>query len=297
MIVQRLTALNVFRHAADLGSFAAAARHLRLSPAAVSKSIAGLEDALGARLFNRTTRRMTLTEAGAVYYERVARALDELAEADLAIGAMHDEPRGRLRVSAPLTLSLLTWAPALPGFLERHPELAIDLQLDDRRVDLVRDGFDVVIRGSDRLEDSSLIARRLMTMTHVVCAAPAYFERFGEPAHPDELAAHRCVQFTLSGHADTWTFCRDGEEARVAIDGPYRVTSSLAVRDALRAGYGLSLIPRVYVAEDLESGRLRAVLDDWTCDETTLYAVYPSRRYVVPKVRAFLDFLAERFAG
>ncbi len=294
--MDQLTALKVFRHAAELGSFAAASRHLRLSPAAVSKNVSELEAHVGARLFHRTTRRMSLTEAGSLYYERVRGVLDDLADADRTLGSMQDRPRGLLRVSAPMTLTLTTLASAIPDFLDRHPELRLDLHLDDRQVNIVEEGFDMALRGSDKLRDSSLVARKLTTLTHVLCAAPSYFERYGEPRSPKELKKHRCVQFSLSGHANTWTFKRGTRTTEVPVDGPYKVTSSLAVRDALRAGYGLSLIPAVYVAEDLAAGRLRTALDAWSCDETGIYAVYPSRRYLVSKVRVFLDFLINHYS-
>ncbi|WP_299626962.1 LysR family transcriptional regulator [Pelagibius sp.] len=291
--MDRLTALTVFRTAVGLGSFAAAARHLGLSPAAVSKNIGELEAHLAVRLLNRTTRRMSLTEAGSLYYERVEQILDDLAEADGALGPLQQRPAGLLRVSAPMTVTLLCLSEAIPKFLERHPDLSLDLRMDDRRVDIVEQGFDLAIRGSDNLEDSSLIARRLMTLSHVVCGSPDYFERRGVPQRPDDLQQHDCVQFTLSGHAREWSFRKAGRSVRVPVRGRYKVTSSLAVRDALRAGFGLSLIPWIYVREDIEEGRLLSVLDDWSAVETTLYAVYPSRRHVGAKLRAFLDFLVE----
>jgi len=291
--MDHLTALRVFRSAAERGSFVAASRRLGLSTSAVSKNIRELEDHLGTRLFHRTTRRIALTEEGSVYYERICPVLDGLAEAEGLVGQMREAPRGRLRVSAPLTFSLLTISRKLPAFLDRYPDLRLDLHLDDRRVDLVRDGFDVAVRGSDQLEDSSLIARKLTTMTHVFCGAPAYVAAHGAPEHPHELADHRCVQFSLSDHADRWTFHRGTDVVPVPVDGVYRVSSSLAVRDALLEGFGLSLVPRRYVASDLAAGRLVELLVGWTCDRTPIYAVYPSRRYVVPKVRVFLDFLVD----
>lgn len=295
--MDRLTALTVFRHAVEFGSFAAAARHLNLSPAAVSKNIGELEAHLAVRLMNRTTRRMSLTEAGETYYERVVRILDDLAEADGTLGAMQQEPRGLLRVSAPMTVTLTSLSTVIPVFLERYPAVSLDLRLDDRRVDIVEEGFDIAIRGSDNLESSGLIARKLMTMYHVLCAAPSYFERHGAPKSPKELAAHNCVQFSLSGHANQWTFRKGKDTVRVPIDGRYKVTSSLAVRDALCAGFGLSLVPWIYVREQLESGALCTALDDWAPDETTLYAVYPTKRYVMSKVRVFLDFLIDELGG
>lgn len=296
--MDRLTALQVFRRVAERGSFADAGRSLGLSPAAISKNIAELEAHVGARLIHRTTRRMALTEEGRLYLEHVTRALDALAEADTALCPIKAAPSGLLKVSAPMTVTLTRLSSAIPAFLERHPGLRLDLHLDDRRVDIVREGFDLAIRGSDRLEDSSLVARPLATMPHVLCAAPAYFARRGHPAVPADLNALDCVRFSfsLSGHADVWAFHQGGRTKRVAVETRYSVSSSLAVRDALRAGFGVSLIPRPYVEDDLRTGRLQAALEDWRTVETTLYAVYPSRHYVAPKLRALLDFLVEEFA-
>ena len=291
--MDHLTALNVFRHAVELGSFAATSRHLGLSPAAVSKNISELEAHLAVRLFNRTTRRMSLTEAGALYYERIVRVLDNLAEADDTLRATQETPRGLLRVSAPMTLTLLCLSTVVPKFLTRYPDVSLDLQLDDRYVNIVEQGFDLALRGSDNLEDSSLIARKLMDLRHVVCGAPSYLEQYGMPGSPEELANHSCIQFTPSGHANTWTFKKGDRSVTVPIKGRYKVNSSLAIRDALRSGFGLSLTPWIYVKEDLKEGRLQTVLAEWSPNEATVYAVYPSKRYLTSKVRVFLDFLIE----
>lgn len=295
--MDHLTALRVFRQVVERGGFAAASRQMGLSPAAVSKNIAELETHLAARLLNRTTRRMSLTEAGARYYEQVARILDDLSEAEQSLGPLQQAPSGTLRVSAPMSLSLVRLSAAMPRFLQRYPQVSLDLNLEDRRIDIVKEGYDLAIRGTDRLEDSSLVARKLMTLDHVLCGAPAYFQRHGVPASPLALRNMERVQFTLSGHADEWTFMRAGETERVPVRGRYRVSSSLAVRDALRAGFGVSLVPRVYVQQDLDSGALQAVLQDWKPDETYVYAVYPSRRHMVAKVRAFVDFLLEELGA
>ncbi|MNV43481.1 HTH-type transcriptional regulator DmlR [compost metagenome] len=236
---------------------------------------------------------MSLTEAGSRYYEQVARILDDLDEAEQSLGPMQQAPSGTLRVSAPMSLSLVRLSAAIPRFLERYPQVSLDLNLEDRRIDIVKEGFDLAIRGSDRLEDSSLVARKLMTLDHVLCGAPAYFQRHGVPDTPQALRGMECVQFTLSGHAAEWTFQRAGQTQRVPVRGRYKVSSSLAVRDALRAGFGVSLVPRVYVQGDLDSGVLQAALQDWSPDQTFVYAVYPSRRHMVAKVRAFVDFLLE----
>ena len=295
--MDHLTALKVFRKVVEQGGFAAASRQLGLSPAAVSKNIAELEAHVAARLLNRTTRRMSLTEAGSRYYEQVARILDDLDEAEQSLGPMQQAPSGILRISAPMSLSLVRLSAAIPRFLERYPLVSLDLNLEDRRIDIVKEGFDLAIRGSDRLEDSSLVARKLMTLDHVLCGAPAYFQRHGVPDSPQALRGMECVQFTLSGHAEEWTFQRAGQTQRVPVRGRYKVSSSLAVRDALRAGFGVSLVPRVYVQGDLDSGALQAVLQDWSPDQTFVYAVYPSRRHMVAKVRAFVDFLLEELGA
>ncbi len=293
--MDRLTALTVFRRIVETGSLAGAGRALRLSPAAISKNLGELEAHLQVRLINRTTRRMSLTEAGTLYYRHVAQVLDDLDAADRALGPLQQVPGGTLKVAAPMTVTLVCLSQAIPRFLARFPQVSLDLNLDDRRVDVVKEGYDLAIRGSDNLEDSSLAARRLMVMRHVLCASPGYFAARGMPAAPEDLRHHECVQFTLSGHAASWEFRRGEQVARIGIDGRYKVASSLAVRDALLAGFGLSLIPEPYVRADLAAGRLQAVLDDWTKVETSVYAIYPSRRYLAPALRAFLDFITEEF--
>jgi len=293
--MDRYTALRVFRYVAELHSFAEAGRRMGLSSAAISKNIAELEASVGARLIHRTTRRMALTEEGRIYLEHITRGLDALAEGDEALSPIKTAPSGTLRVSAPLTVTLTWVSAAIPRFLSNYSGLKLDLHLDDRRVDLVRDGFDLAIRGSDSLEDSSLVARKLTVMQHVLCAAPSYFEGYGKPQSPSDLKDHNCVRFSLSGHADLWEFRKGDRTERIAVTARYSVTSSLAVRDALRAGFGVSLIPYPYVADDLREGRLQCALEEWSPVDTTLYAVYSSRQHLAAKVRAFIDFLIEEF--
>lgn len=295
--MDRFTALQVFRHVAELNSFVEAGRRLGLSPPAISKNIAELEAHLGTRLVNRTTRRMALTEEGRLYLEHVTRGLDALAEADQALGPIKAAPCGLLRVSAPMTVALMRLSSAVPEFLLQYPDLKLDLHLDDRRVDIVRDGFDLAIRGSDNLEDSSLIAKKLTVMRHVLCGAPEYFDARGVPVAPSDLGSHTCIRFSLSGHANIWTFSKGGRTEQISVEARYSVSSSLAVRDALLGGLGVSLIPYFYVKRHLEEGRLQPVLTDWNTVETTLYAVYPSRQHVAPKLRAFLDFIISLFGA
>lgn len=293
--MDRYTALQVFRQVAESGNFAEAGRKLDLSPPAVSKNVAELEAHLGVRLINRTTRRMALTEEGKTYLEHIKRGLDALIEAEAALSPAKSSPVGTLRVSAPMTVALVCLSEAIPDFLARYPDLSLELHLDDRRVDIVREGFDLAIRGYSSLEDSSLIARKLGVMQHVLCAAPAYFKTHGKPQAPSDLKALDHIRFPYGGNADVWGFTRDGQSERIPVKARYSVSSSLAVRDALRAGMGVSLIPLPYIVKDIREGRLETALTDWATAEITHYAVYPSRQHVAPKIRVFLDFLVQHF--
>ena len=294
--MDRFTALTVFRRVVELSSFAAAGRQLGLSAAAVSKNIGELEADLGVRLLNRTTRTLSRTEAGIQYYDFVVRALDELDEAAAALGPLQRQPSGLLRVAVPTTLTFMRLSSAMPRFLAQYPDLSVDMHTDSRQINLVEDGFDIAIRATEALVDSSLVARKLMTMQQVVCGSPGYFEVHGRPTHPRDLQNHNCLRFTLSGHADEWEFTKGVERERVSVTGRYRATLSLAVRDAMRAGSGLGLLPWVYIKDDLADGTLEFVLNDWSSTHYSVYAVYPSRRYVPAKVRAFLDFIVEELA-
>ncbi|WP_031761517.1 substrate binding domain-containing protein, partial [Pseudomonas aeruginosa] len=195
----------------------------------------------------------------------------------------------------PLPLALTCLTPAIPAFLQRYPDLRLELLLQDGRQDLIAEGIDLALRGSDRVADSGLVARPLLILEHVLCAAPAYLGQHGQPLRPEALREHECIRFSLSGHADRWTFRKERECIAVPIAGRYRVSSSLAVRDALLAGFGLSLIPRLYVQAELAEGRLVELLADWKADETAIHAVYPSRQ-LAGKTRVFLDFLTETMA-
>lgn len=295
--MDRFTALRVFKHVVELNGFTAAARDLGLSNAAVSKNVNALEDHLGARLLTRTTRRMSLTEAGEAYYQRCARILEDLEEADAVVTSMSAAPRGLLRVTAPMSLGLIRLSGAIPTFLARYPEVKIDLTLDDRVVDLIDGGYDIALGTRSALQDSSLVSRRLGPLPRVVCATPSYLERHGVPETPQDLAHHRCLLFSLMPSPREWSFRREGMEETVHVDGPYSVNSSLTIREALLQSVGITLIPRAYVEDALVNGTLVTVLDDWQPSEQSVYAIFPSARYLSPKVRAFIDFLVGRFSG
>ena len=277
----------------DRGSFTAAAQHLRLSRSAVSKLVSRLEDRLGARLLHRTTRRLSLTEAGQSFYSRAGRGLQEIAEAEAAVSTLQAVPRGALRLNVPMSFGILHLAPAIAGFLVRFPEISVDMRLDDRKLDLVEEGFDVAIRIGD-LPDSSLVARKLCPSPHVVCATPEYFRKHGEPKTPDDLRQHNVITFSYSVTPSQWNFtARDGSTITVPVTGSVRMNNSLALREVLLADAGVTLTPRFVVGPDIRAGRLKAVLTGYAVRELSVYAVYPERQHLSPKVRAFVDFAVE----
>src|SRR4051794_8111725 len=209
--MDHFTALKVFRQVVEAGSFAAAGRRLGLSPAAISKNIGELESHLGVRLLNRTTRRLSSTEAGLQYYESVVRALDELSNADASLAPHQRNPSGRLRIAAPGTLTLIRLSAAMPRFIARYPELSVDLHTDSRQINLIDDGFDISIRATDALVDSSLMARKLTTLRQVVCGSPKYFQATARPMHPRDLQEHNCLKSSLIEDVEEWEFSRDTE--------------------------------------------------------------------------------------
>lgn len=291
-----LSDIAVFVQVVDAGSFTAAADRLELSKSVVSKYVTRLEDRLGARLLNRTTRRLSLTEVGRVFYHRAQRGLHELEEAEAEVSRLQGAPRGTLRINCPMSFGILHIAPALPGFLLDYPDLSVDMSLDDRRVDLVEEGFDLAIRIGE-LPDSSIVARRLAPCRHVVCGAPGYFERHGVPHNPEQLREHNAITFKYQDSPREWHFVSPkGGVMRVPVSGSIQMNNSLALREALLEGAGLTLTPTFVVGEDIKAGRLQAVMTDYKTLEVSIYAVYPQRRHLSPKVRAFVDFIANRIS-
>jgi DNA-binding transcriptional LysR family regulator len=288
-----LDAIAVFDRVVERKSFAEAARSLGLTTSAVSKRIARLERALGATLLHRTTRRLSLTEAGAVYHDRIRRVLGELASAEEAVTRLGTEPHGLLRVSAPMSFGHLHLAPLVPEFLAAHPGLRVDLELDDRLVDLIDGGFDVAVRIA-ALADSSLVARRLAPARRVICGSPDYLARRGVPRHPADLARHDCLRYTLQARGD-WTVRRGRSGARVEVSGSLQANNGEVLRAAALAGLGLVFLPTMIVWRDLQAGTLVPVLVPHLPPPTAIHAVYPRSRLLSPKVRAFVDFLAARF--
>jgi DNA-binding transcriptional LysR family regulator len=291
--MDRVLTLTVFRRVAELHSFSAAARGLGLSNAAVSKHVAALEDRLRARLLHRTTRRVSLTPAGAAYLERCSRILDELDELDQQAGGATTTLRGTLRVNAPLSFGLLHLSPLLPKLAERWPDLTVDLTLTDQLVDLVAEGVDVIVRVTRELADSStLVAHKLATVGYSICGSPAYFRAHGVPRTPADLAAHNCIVYG----SPEWTLTRRERTARVTVHGNLRINNSLAIRDAVVAGCGIGLLPRFYVEDLLRAKRLRSVLEEYQATPAHVYVLYARQRHLSAKIRGFVEFLRAELA-
>ncbi|MCH9000548.1 MAG: LysR family transcriptional regulator [Proteobacteria bacterium] len=295
--MEDLSAMAVFARVVEMESFSGAARALGLSKSAVSKRVGRLEDRMGLRLLNRTTRRLSLTEAGAAFYQGCRRVVAEAEAAERAVTRLASAPRGRLKVNAPMSFGVRHLAPALPDFMARYPELNVDLTLNDRVVDLVEEGFDLAIRIA-RLAESSLIARRLAPNRLVLCAAPSYLAAHGAPRAVEDLKGHECLLYSYQAAGDVWRLCGPGGERRLAVTGRLRINNGDALLAAALGGLGVALLPCFICGQDLRAGRLIQVLPAWSGPaDTAIAAVYPASRNLSPKVRVFVDFLTERFSG
>jgi len=289
-----LDGIAAFACVVDSGSFSAAAHRLRISKSAVSAHVQRLEARLGIRLLNRTTRRLSVTEAGAAYYRHCARILTEAEAAEQVASALQREPRGALRISAPDSFGWMHVAPAVPAFLQRYPELSVDITLSPAHVNLVDEGLDLAIR-IGVLEDSALLVRKLAPSRLVVCAAPRYLKEHGEPREPGDLAQHNCLCANLPPWGDEWRLAGKRGEVCVAVTGSVRSNNAEMLRAAALDGIGIALLPTWAVAEPLRRRALRRVLNAWEPPASTIYAVYPGNRLMSMKVRAFVDHLARCF--
>ena len=279
--------------AVDGGSLSAAARALGKSLAAVSRTVTQLEERLGVRLLHRSTRKLTLTEAGASYYDSAKRILAEIEEAEISLGGRIAAARGTLTVTAPLLFGRLHVAPVVIEMLDAHRDVSADLMLVDRNVSLVEEGIDVAVR-IGRLDDSALVARLLGEVSRVVCASPEYIRRHGAPVTPDDLRGHECLRFSGLTPGREWAFLRDGREVRVAVGGRFSCNVGEPAIDAARAGVGLVMALGYQVADDLTAGRLVQVLEAFATPPLPINAVYHSPRLMAARVRVFLDLLTLR---
>lgn len=292
--MNKLREIECFIAVADLGSFVKAADALGISKAAVSRTVLELEARLGSRLMQRTTRRLSLTEAGTLYLERCKQIVQALEEADDLLSAGASKPNGMLRINAPQTFGVLHLAPLWPLFLERFAGVSLDITLSDRIVDIIDEGYDLAIRIA-RLSDSTLVHRKLTTTSLQVCASPAYLEQHGTPQHPHELAHHQTICYSYNASKDDWQFNGPEGAVSVKVNSRMHVNNGDSCVAAAVAGIGITRQPTFMIDQHLRSGQLVALLDGYTSPELGIYAVYPSRTHLPPKVRAMLDFLTDAF--
>lgn len=291
-----LSGMAIYAKVVEAGSFSGAARQMGLSKSAVSKQITRLETRLGARLLNRTTRRLNLTEIGAVFYERAARIVNEAEEAEQEVSSLHATPKGTLKINAPMSFGTLHLAPAISSFMKLYPNLKVDMDLDDRIVDLIDGGYDVGIRIA-KMPDSSQIARTLAPFRTVICATPEYWSRHPQPLKPTDLGNHNCLIYTYLLSGEEWRFKgKDGPDL-VKISGNFRANNGDALRAAALGDLGIYMGPTFIVGEDLRAGRLQAALQEFEESDYSIYAVYPHGRHLSAKVRTFIDFMVKQFGS
>jgi DNA-binding transcriptional LysR family regulator len=294
-VAKKLEEMTAFVHAVEHRGFSAAARELQLTPSAVSKQISRLEDRLGARLFHRSTRKLSLTQEGRAFYERCVAVLDEIEQAEQAVSELHGQVRGVLRIVAVAAFARVHLLPLLPEFMGRYPELKVALRLSERAVDLIDVGADVALQLSEMIDDESLVAKKLFTNRRLVCAAPAYLERYGIPQAPKDLLDHNCLTHSSFVHFNDWEF--EGPEGTnvLHVAGNFEANSAMALYEAVLAGIGVARLATFLVGHDLATGRLVPLLTDYVHEKSSLLVVYPHRRHLSTKVRAFVDFVSEKF--
>jgi DNA-binding transcriptional LysR family regulator len=292
--MDRLEAMNAFAKVVAHGSYAEAARELGLTRSAVSKAVMELEQLLGARLLDRTTRRVSPTEAGRAYYERCVDIVASVEEAELQVSRLHDEPRGVLKINGPMSFGALYLGPAIADFMAAYADLKVELTLNDRFIDPIEEGFDVTVRIAT-LADSSLIARKLAPARRVLVAAPEYLTRNGEPREPDDLLHHRCLNFGHTSTLQRWQLTHNGKSISVPITSALCSNNGDVLKVAALEGQGITELPTFLVGPDIKGGWLRVVMPDYPPTELGIYALYAPNRFLAAKTRLLIDFLVERF--
>ncbi|NNE21933.1 MAG: LysR family transcriptional regulator [Rhizobiales bacterium] len=283
----------LFAQVVDRGSFSETARNLGQSPSAVSKQIANLEDRLGVRLLNRSTRHLVPTQEGAAFYEHCASVAVEVREAEEIVSAMGKSPTGKLHIAATVAFAKSQLLPLLPRFLQEHPDISISVELTDRPIDFSETDYDLAIRFSEQINSTSVVVRKLAPNRRVICASPEYIARCGRPSGPEDLRNHNCLKISTVDDWNAWRFHSNGEDLVVPAAGNFEANSADAVYHATLAGLGIARLSTYLVSGDLRSGRLVQLLNDHVDDDAGIYAVYSSRHHLSPKVRVFIDYLAE----
>ncbi|MDL2356825.1 MAG: LysR family transcriptional regulator [Pseudomonadota bacterium] len=294
--MNKLMAMEVFVQVVDAGGFSRAADIMQMPKATVSTLLQALEKTLAVKLLHRTTRHVSVTADGAAYYERCLRILSDVREAEESLSRNRANPSGRLRVDVGTGIANDIIIPALPDFFARYPDIALELGCGDRPVDLIEEGVDCAIRGGE-LPDSGLIARRIGVLHFVTCATPAYLDQHGRPAHPDELARHRCVNYfsSKSGKIYEWDFARGDEQIQIAVPASLAVNDSTAYISAGLAGIGIMQMASYSMDQYLASGALELLLEDWVSSPLPVNVVYPQNRHLSAKVRVFVEWVADLF--
>ena len=290
-----LNAMKLYCRIFDAGQLSIAADQLNLSKGAVSKQLAKLEAHLGGRLLNRTTRRLTPTEAGIAFYERAKQILESVEEAECVVTGLTTEPSGTLKINAPMSFGLLHMGELLAKYQQRYPKVTIDITLHDRQIDLIEEGYDLALRIAT-LKDSSLIARKLAPCHLVKCASPAYLEKYGEPQKPRDLKNHQCLLYAYSDSVKSWTFeDKQGKKQLVSVDGPLIANNGNLICDAIVNGMGIARLPTFIIGDAIRNGDAKIILDDWRAKPEDISLLYPSSRHLSAKVRTFVDFAVEHF--
>lgn len=293
--MDKYTEMLVFSKAADMGSFSAAARDLDLTPSAVSKLITRLEDRLGARLFQRTTRKLSLTAEGHAFQDRCGAILQEIQQAEDAVMALHDRVTGTLRITTISAFARIQMIKLMPEFMASFPELRVELELSEREVDLVGEGVDVAIVLSDGLTDESLVARRLAINKRVICASPEYLSKHGTPTLPEDLMNHNCLTHSSIMHFNDWEFQTPNGIRAQRVKGNFHTNSASALHEAVKAGIGIARLASYVVQPSLEKGLVVPLLQEHAVDSSSIQLVYPHRRHLSNKVRVFTDFMVSKF--
>ncbi len=293
--MDKLESMRAFTQVVVSGGFAAAAREMGLSRSAVNKLVIGLESELGVQLLHRSTRVVSPTETGLAFYERCVEILASLEEAERSVMQLHGEPRGRLRVNAPMSFGTMHLAPALADFLVQYPDLQVQLTLNDRFIDPIEEGFDVTVRIAEPQQTASLIVHSLAPAQRVLCAAPIYLETHGTPSHPDELRHHSCLHYGQLAVENQWMLMGAGGEYTISVNGVLCSNNGEVLRDAAVRGLGVTLLPKFLVAEELRQENLQLVLPDYHPPQLSIYVLYPVNRHLSTKIRLLVDFLQERF--
>jgi DNA-binding transcriptional LysR family regulator len=294
--MDRLTSMAVFLRVVEKGGFSATAEEFGVSPTMLGKHVRALEERLGGRLLNRTTRSQSLTELGRTCYERCKQVIADVEEIENTASEMRVAPRGVLRVNAPTSFGSMQLSPALGEYLERYPEVRVDLTLNDRIVDLAEEGFELAIRVG-ALADSGLVARKLAPFHTVACASPAYLARHGKPKTPRDLSGHNCLVFSYANRGHLWPFQGPSGKQTISIKGSLQINSGAALRMAALKGLGIIMQPEALVADDIVAGRLVRVLPRYESTPRPMHMVYLPDRRLSPKLRSFIDFVIERFGG